>query len=163
MDNIHSQPCTVRPAVSQDIPAILAVLAPAAEAQQILPRTEHEVAAAINGFLVAVADDTQQVCGCVAIKDFGDGLFEVRSLVVLETFRGNGIGGKLVLQALQEAHGRGADRVFALTYRPRLFERFGFVRVEKSRFPQKVWTDCAKCKHRDACDETALIHRFTNN
>jgi len=62
----------------------------------------------------------------------------------------------LVQGAIALACKRHAKRIFALTMRPRLFQRLGFKVVDKELFPQKVWSDCSKCPKRDCCDEVAV-------
>ena len=68
-----------------------------------------------------------------------------------------GVGTKLVEACISEAIMLGITRVFALTYRPEFFEMLGFVKVEKSDLPQKIWTDCLKCSKFPDCDEVALV------
>jgi len=41
--------------------------------------------------------------------------------------------------------------------KPDFFEKLGFVRVDKSQLPQKIWTDCLKCSKFPDCDEVALV------
>ncbi|MCF7855891.1 MAG: GNAT family N-acetyltransferase, partial [Candidatus Pacebacteria bacterium] len=65
-----------------------------------------------------------------------------------------------VSAAVKAAECDGAQRIFALTYHPRLFEHQGFQRVSKDLFPEKVWHDCAKCPKRDRCDEIALLKKM---
>ncbi len=147
----------VRPARAGDSSAIAALLKGAADRGLILPRSEREVRQYIDSFLVALVQG--EVVGCVALRDFGEGLFEVRSLVVDDRFAGCGLGSRLVRGMLEEAKRREGRQVFTLTYRSRLFQRLGFVRVDKSQFPQKVWSDCSICPKRDDCDETALLYQ----
>jgi len=74
------------------------VLAPYADQGLILARDADDVRVCLENFLVAVADD--RVVGCVALRDFGDGLEEIRSLAVLADMSGQGIGSMLVQAAL---------------------------------------------------------------
>jgi len=43
---------------------------------------------------------------------------------------------------------------------PEVFESNGFHRMEKERFPQKVWSDCAVCPKRECCDEIAMVREL---
>lgn len=131
-------------------------LAACARAGEVLPRPIHEIRQHIADFIVAMNPD-HRVIGCVALRDYGRGLFEVRSLVVDEGHRGQGLGSKLVGQAMDLAVKREAHSLFALTYHPDLFKRQGFEIVPKERFPQKVWADCRHCAKQDHCDEIALV------
>jgi amino-acid N-acetyltransferase len=146
----------VRPAISADVPVIANLLVAPAAQGLVLPRTADDINALIGNFLVAQID--REAVGAVALRDYGNGLFEVRSLVVRPDMMNRRIGTALVQAALDTAADRQARTVFALTYHPRLFERLGFRQVRKERFPQKVWLDCAKCRKRDCCDEIAVIY-----
>ncbi len=144
-----------RTAVADDIDAVVHLLDVPARRGEILPRSRSEVTEGISDFIIAEKDGHS--VGCVTLRDFGAGLFEVRSLVVAPHCRGQSVGTGLVQEAVAKAEARGAKQVFALTYHPRLFERLNFVRVSKERFPQKVWLDCVRCSKRDHCDEIALL------
>lgn len=147
-----------RVAVYDDTAPILRLLRPAAEKGLILPRTYREIANRVSQFVIA--EDAGQIVGCVTHKDYSRGLFEVRSLVVAPEMQGRGIGSQLVREIVKVCKGKGARRIFALTYRPRLFEKLGFCRVEKNLFPEKVWDDCLRCPKRDSCDETAMLLKY---
>ena len=145
----------ILPARPEQAGAISALLQPYVKEGIVLPRPPHEVRVHIGNFLTAVRDD--EVIGAVAVRDFGGGLYEIRSLVVAPQWSGRGIGSRLVREAVAFAETRGAARIFALTMRPRLFERLHFVQVDKNLFPQKVWSDCVKCPKRACCDEVAVF------
>ena len=124
----------------------------------MLPRPTAEIRSYIGNFLVAESDGT--IVGAVALRDFGEGLEEIRSLVVHPECEGKGIGSGLIRAAVDFAQKRHTRRLFALTWRPSMFERLGFTLVEKEMFPQKVWADCAKCPKRDHCDEVAVLRHL---
>jgi len=147
-------PC-VRRARLDDAPRVVNLLSDPAERGLLLPRPLDDVRSHIANFMLAEQGGT--LAGCVAVRDFETGLFEVRSLAVHPEHQGRGIGSWLTRAAVEHARGLAATSVFVLTYRPGLFERQGFVRVPKDMFPQKVWDDCAKCHKRDHCDEAALV------
>ena len=144
----------IRAARNDDADAIVALLGPYVLQEIVLPRTADEIRKSIGNFLVATAG--HRVVGAVAVRDFGDGLQEIRSLVVSPECTGAGLGSRLVDAAVSLAAQRDATRVFALTMRPRLFARQGFESVDMDLFPQKVWSDCVKCPKRDRCDEVAV-------
>jgi amino-acid N-acetyltransferase len=58
---------------------------------------------------------------------------------------------------LKEARSLGVRRVFALTYKPEFFKKLGFQVTDKSKLPQKIWSDCIKCVKFPECDEVAVI------
>ncbi|MFH0810782.1 MAG: GNAT family N-acetyltransferase, partial [Pseudomonadota bacterium] len=81
---------------------------------------------------------------------------EVRSLAVEPGSLGQGIGSRLIEACLAEARSLGVKRVFALTYEPDWFSRFGFARVDKNCLPHKIWGDCIRCPKFPECDEIAV-------
>jgi len=147
-------PACIRPAQPADAEAIVGLLDPYVADGIVLPRTPAEVRAQAADFLVAQADG--RVVGAVALRDYGNYLHEIRSLVVDPALAGQGLGSQLVSAAVELARQRGARRVFALTLRPRLFERLHFLLVDRDLFPQKVWADCSNCPKRCRCDEVAV-------
>ncbi|NOY80546.1 MAG: GNAT family N-acetyltransferase [Kiritimatiellaeota bacterium] len=135
--------------------AIHRLIQPLARRGLLLPRSIEEVRTAAPPFITAEADG--RIVGCVVLRDYGDGLAEVRSLAVQPDWNGQGLGSRLVARAVETARRDGFTWLFALTRRPNLFRRLGFHVVPKERFPKKVWTDCARCPIRDHCDEFAMM------
>ena len=81
-------------------------------------------------------------------------------MTVLEEERRRGIGSELVKACLREARRLGIPKVFALTYKPSFFQKFGFGIVDKAALPHKVWSDCLKCVKFPDCDEIAMIRQL---
>ncbi len=125
----------------------------------LLWRTPEDILAHKDNFFVAQARD--EIIGCVALQDYGDGLYELRSLAVKEGHGGLGLGSSLVRAVVQEAGKRRGRELFALTKKVDFFRKLGFGIEPKERFPQKVWKDCQLCNKRDHCDETAVAVRFS--
>ena len=149
----------IRPAQPEDAESIHALLSPYVRSGIVLPRPVTEIRAHASQFLAAFGADAT-LLGCVAWRPYGTDLLEIRSLAISQAWAGQGIGTQLVTAAVTAAHRRGAREVFALTLRPHLFLRLGFVQVEKGRFPQKVWADCRHCAKRECCDEMAVSRVF---
>jgi len=84
-------------------------------------------------------------------------LAEIRSLAVSETHLRQGIGGKLLEVAFEEAKNYKIKKLFTLTYKPGFFKKFGFIQIDKSELPLKIWSDCIHCIKFPDCDETALL------
>ena len=151
-------PVTVRPAAESDVHAIWELLEPYAQAGIVLRRSEEDILFYIKNFRIALSGD--RVCGCVAVRDFGNNLLEVRSLVVSDEVQGRGVGRKLiefVIGQLYSQRPAGDWNLFTLTGQQVFFERMGFKVVEKERFPEKIWSDCSKCRKQHCCDEVALL------
>ena len=146
----------VRMAAEKDVPQIQKILEMYAREQIILPRTAEDILENLGRFIVA--DLNGEVKGCVAIRDFGNDLLEVRSLAVLPDSFGKGIGRQLInklISVLEEE--RRSFRLFALTYKTDFFIKLGFLRVSMDMFPEKIWSDCVKCPKKEHCDEEAVL------
>lgn len=141
-------------AQEQDVEDIYQLLLPSVDSEVILPRSQENIRQHLANFLVARAG--QDLAGTVALRDFGDGLHEIRSLAVAAAYAGQGLGSRLVERAVAMAIQQQGKMVFTLTVRPNLFLRSGFKIVSNDYFPQKVWADCRLCPKRDRCNEIAL-------
>ena len=146
----------VRPAAESDVRPICDLLDEYARRHLLLKRTPEDVLEKLKNFRVGELDG--EFACCLSLRDFGDGLYEVRSLAVREKFNNRGIGSRLVSGAVEQLRSLGRPvRVFALTYRANFFCRLGFHIVGKEMFPQKIWSDCSVCSKKDCCDETAVL------
>ena len=147
---------TVRMAEEKDIPQIHQLLKIYAREQIVLPRTPEEILENLGRFIVADSDGA--IKGCVAIRDFGNDLLEVRSLAVQPDSLRNGIGREMVKELIRvlEREKR-SFRLFALTYKTDFFLKLGFHRVSMDMFPEKIWSDCVKCPKKEHCDEEAVL------
>lgn len=133
---------------------VAALLQHYAAREILLWRTPEDILAHAQDFLVT--EDDNGITGCVALHDYGSGLYEIRSLAVTPAQTGRGLGGALVGGCIDRARARGGNEVFALTRQVDFFVHLGFRQVDRERFPDKVWRDCRLCPHRDCCDETAV-------
>ena len=150
---------SVRMAKLADVEEIHAILQEYALQGLLLPRTKEDLSRRIGNFRICEKDGF--FAGCAALRDYGEGLYEVRSLAVKKSLRGEGIGSLLVSGILELLKKEGkAGRVFALTYRASFFCRLGFRIVSKELFPQKIWSDCSICPKAACCDETAVLIRI---
>lgn len=147
---------TIRDAVLADVDGIHHLLEIYSPQGIVLARSKDDITFFLRNFIVAELNG--KICGCVAVRDFGNDLLEVRSLVVAPGLQGKGIG-KAMVNAIKNKLGinRTYWRLFALTLRPDFFSSLGFKEVPKSLFPEKIWSDCSKCAKRDRCDETAML------
>jgi len=148
-------PPVVRKARAGDVPSMQKLIAHFAARAELLPRTLNELYQHLRDFFVCEVDG--EVVGICALSLYWEDLAEIRTLAVQEAHGGRGIGSALVEACLEETASLGVRRVFALTYRPSYFERFGFRTIDKRELPQKIWKDCIKCAKFACCDEIALI------
>ncbi len=146
-----------RKASLKDIAAMQALVAPEVESGVILKRDSDEVATNIRSYKLAFNED--ELVGFCALHIHTTTLAEVRSLIISEKVRGQGVGSELVKIALAEAKELGLKEVLSLTYQQQFFERLAFVEIPKSSLPEhKIWADCINCKHFPVCNEVSLIH-----
>ncbi len=148
----------IRPAVPDDIDAILAILKPYAREGLILERTADDIREVLSSFLVA--EVAGSVAGTVSYHDYGRHLKEIRSLAVRKGISRRRIGSLLALNLIGSLQKSAANpKIFVLTYSPGFFRKLGFVEAPKESLPEKIWKDCDHCKNRDNCGETALVYR----
>ncbi len=138
-----------------DAKAICEIVNHHAERGRMLHRSLEAVYERLRNFVVAEIDGT--IVGCVAIEIVWTDLAEVKSLAVHPDYLGNRIGYQLVAAAVDDARTLGVKRLFALTYEESFFVRQGFGTIDREQLPHKVWSDCAACPKREACDEIAMI------
>jgi amino-acid N-acetyltransferase len=124
----------------------------------MLKRPVENIIEDIRNFFVA--EYQGRVIGCCAIAFYTVKLAEIRSLAVLDEFRGKGIGRLLVEKAEAVLTEEGVREVFVLTLNPGFFSRMGYKEIEKEYFPQKIWRDCTNCPKLMACDEIAMVRKL---
>ncbi|WP_395003531.1 N-acetyltransferase [uncultured Helicobacter sp.] len=140
----------------KDIPQMRALVSDEVRRGVILERSEEEMANAIRSY--HIVRDGEEIVGFCALYVYSPTLGELRSLIVRESHRGRGIASALIESIKAEAKSLGLSEVLVLTYREKLFEKLGFVIIDKTLLPNhKIWADCIKCKHFPICDEIALI------
>ncbi|MCS7307920.1 MAG: N-acetyltransferase [Aquificaceae bacterium] len=120
----------------------------------LLPRSLNSIYEHIRDFWVC--ERNGQLVGCAALHIVWEDLAEIKSLAVMEGFRGEGIGISLVKACLKEAKRLGVKKVFVLTYASGFFSKLNFEEVEKTKLPHKVWGECVNCVKFPSCDEIAM-------
>ncbi|ABB44353.1 N-acetylglutamate synthase [Sulfurimonas denitrificans DSM 1251] len=139
-----------------DIQEMQKLVAAEVEAGVILARSSDEVATNIRSYILA--KDGSEIIGFCALHIHTPSLAEIRSLIVKDGRRGEGIGQSLVTKATDEAQILGLQKVLSLTYKQSFFENLGFIEIPKESLPEhKIWADCIKCKHFPICNEVSLI------
>lgn len=147
----------IRKAKISDIKAIHRIINESAKRQEMLPRSLSNLYEHVRDFIVFGDESLKGLC---ALHVCWEEMAEIRSLVVDKQYRMRGIGDSLIKQALKEARSLGIKKVFALTYAPDFFERFGFTEIDKTELPHKIWGDCLNCPKFPDCDETAVLKKL---
>lgn len=149
----------LRPAQMRDAKRIHSLLTECSAEGLLLPRSLSNLYGQIRDFRILETEDGAFI-GCAALAVIWENLAEVRSLAIAKPWRGSGFGNILVDDCCKDARGIGIDRVFALTYQVRFFERNGFGVVNKDTLPQRVWIVCANCPRFPDCDEVAVMRQL---
>jgi amino-acid N-acetyltransferase len=137
--SLTSDSSYVRRARTRDVDRILEVISTYVAAHVLLPRTREEITDAIDAWWVG--DLNGEVVGCAALRDFGGGLGELRSLSVVREAHGRGLGESLVHAVVRDARKRGIARLFAITRNPGYFARHGFAELEMGEVPDVLQAD----------------------
>ncbi|MEI6732235.1 MAG: GNAT family N-acetyltransferase [archaeon] len=91
----------------------------------LLPRTEKEIAKNIKNFLVIRSEG--KIVACASFENYARKIAEIRSLMVLPEYRGNGYS-KLLIKSLLERAKKGQE-VFVVTSKADYFKKLGFATV----------------------------------
>ncbi len=145
----------IRKARIHDIKQIQALINAFAKKDFMLPRSLNELYDNLRDFWVL--EEGKKVIGCCALHVCWENLVEIKSLAVEAKKQKKGFGAKLVNICITEAKYLGAKEIFALTYKPDFFRKFGFRKVKHSELPHKVWAECINCPKFPNCQEIAVI------
>ena len=142
----------IRKASIKDVKAIHVLLQEYGKKEELLARPLSELYDHVRDFSV-YEDKDQNMIGCCALQFCWEDLAEIRSLAVHPDHLGQNIGTELAQSALTEAKSFNVQKIFTLTYKPDFFKQFGFVEIERSELPLKIWGDCMICVKFLDCDE----------
>lgn len=155
MPQTTAQQAVVRKARVEDVPRIQKLIHIFADRGEMLHRSLNELYETMRDFTIVEEDG--HIVACAAIHVTWDDLAELKSVAVAPQAQGRGYGKMVVQRCLDEARELGLRRVFALTYKPEFFSRFGFQIIDRSMLPHKVWGECIKCHKFPNCNETAMM------
>ena len=148
----------IRKAIIKDVKSIYNLLSYYADQGLLLPRPLSELYDHLRDHFVIEDIQTENgVIGVCALGISWEDLAEIRSLAVSEDHHQKGMGTQLVEACLEEARSLGLNKVFTLSYMPEFFVKMGFIEVDKSVLPHKIWADCLRCPKFPDCDETAMM------
>jgi amino-acid N-acetyltransferase len=103
----------------------------------LLPRSVHDIEAAIDAFVVVTALDGR-VLACAALQEYSPSLAEVTSVAVSAEAHGRGLGTKVVRAIEKLAQRRGHRELFALSLADRFFASMGYQAAPLTRYPEKL-------------------------
>lgn len=145
----------IRKARISDLVYIQKLINSYAKKEEMLPRSLNELYENVRDYVVC--EERGAVSGACALHIMWEDLAEIRSLAVDKHYQKRGVGKKLIQRCLKDATSLGIRKVFALTYYPEFFKKLGFIDIDKSDLPQKIWGDCLRCPKFPECNEHAVI------
>ncbi len=122
----------------------------------LLPRQLSELEARIDRFVVGV-DGRGAIIACGELAPLSSSLAEIRSLVVGETRRGEGLGRRIVDELRVRAQGAGFDDICVFAHQPAYFAHMGFSIVPHTWLPEKIMADCRTCPLFRKCEQFAMV------
>jgi len=118
----------VRAAKTGDVKKIRKIVDAYTDERRLLFKATVTLFEAVQEFTVAEVDG--EVVGCGALHVLWEDLAEVRTVAVIESMHGKGIGHQLLEQILNNAKNIGVKKVFCLTFETKFFGAHGFTEIQ---------------------------------
>ena len=125
--NITMSVIQIRPARTGDVKAIRQIIDQYSLQRKLLSKETVTLYEDVQEFVVAV--DGESVVGCGALHVLWEDLAEVRTVAVVEKFRGQGVGHQILENIMERAKKVGVKRLFCLTFETDFFGRHGFTEI----------------------------------
>jgi N-acetylglutamate synthase-like GNAT family acetyltransferase len=144
----EAREATLRAATREDLPAIEKLLVSSG-----LPTAG--VAEGLGGFIVAESEDDRRIVGVAGLECCSGEYALLRSTAVEPSWRGTGLGRRLVTHLIADAESRGIKALYLLTTTAeRYFPSFGFVRTQRDVVPDEIKESV---EFREACPASATV------
>ena len=127
----------VRAAKTSDIKKIKAIINEYVSERRLLSKEIVTLFESVQEFIVAEVDG--EVVGCGALHVLWEDLAEVRSVAVIESMQGKGIGHTILENVLVRAKEVGVKKVFCLTFETKFFGSNGFTEIQGSPVEPDVY------------------------
>ena len=118
----------IRSAKTGDVKKIRKIVDDYADQKRLLSKETVTLFEAVQEFTVAEVDG--EIVGCGALHVLWEDLAEVRTVAVIESMHGKGIGHQLLESILEKAKEIGVKKVFCLTFETKFFGAHGFMEIE---------------------------------
>ena len=128
---------TIRPAKTSDIKAIRAIIDTYSLQRRLLSKETVMLYEDVQEFFVAEKDN--KVIGCGALHVLWEDLGEVRTVAVVEEFRGQNIGHQIMSAITDRAQSLGLKRLFCLTFETGFFGKHGFTEIHGAPVEPEVY------------------------
>jgi amino-acid N-acetyltransferase len=120
----------VRRAVTSDVQKIKAMVDTYSDDRILLSKAMVTLYEDVQEFFVAQVIGSTEIIGCGALHVLWEDLAEVRTLAVDPTFRGQGVGARIMSHLETVARELGVSRLFCLTFAVDFFAHHGFHEIE---------------------------------
>ena len=127
----------VRPAKTSDIKRIRKIVDSFADQRRLLSKETVTLYEGVQEFTVAEVDG--EVVGCGALHVLWEDLAEVRTVAVVESMHGKGIGHEILENILNRAKEIGVKKVFCLTFETKFFGSHGFVEIQGAPVDPEIY------------------------
>ncbi len=128
---------TIRPAKTSDIKAIRTIIDTYSLQRRLLSKETVMLYEDVQEFFVAENDN--KVIGCGALHVLWEDLGEVRTVAVIEEFRGQKIGHHIMSAIIERAQSLGLKRLFCLTFETGFFGKHGFNEIQGAPVEPEVY------------------------
>lgn len=132
----------IRRARTSDVKAMRRLVEPLAEDRILLGKDAVAYFEGLQEFKVVTAGpDFETIVACGALHVLWEDLAEVRTVATDTSWRGRGIGRRLISALLDEACELGARRVFCLTFEVNFFSGLGFEPIDGAPVDHDVYAE----------------------
>ena len=130
----------VRAARTSDIKKIRSIVDSYAAQRRLLSKETVTLYEGVQEFTVAEVNG--EVVGCGALHVLWEDLAEVRTVAVIESMQGKGIGHAILESILNKAKEIGVKKVFCLTFETKFFDSHGFNEIQGAQLNQMFMLNC---------------------
>lgn len=127
----------VRAARTSDIKAIRLIIDTYVLGRRLLAKETVTLYESVQEFMIA--EYAGEIVGCGALHVLWEDLAEVRTVAVLESMRGKGVGNAIIQNIIEKARSLGVARIFCLTFETDFFGRNGFNVIEGTPVEPEVF------------------------
>jgi amino-acid N-acetyltransferase len=127
----------IRSAKTGDVKKIREIVDAYSDQRRLLTKETVTLFEAVQEFVVA--ELAGEVIGCGALHVLWEDLAEVRTVAVIETMHGKGVGHQILDQVLKNAKEIGVKKVFCLTFETKFFGAHGFEEIQGTPVTPEVY------------------------
>lgn len=127
----------IRAAKTADVKKIRVIIDAYVSGRRLLEKETVTLFESVQEFLVAEVEG--EIVGCGALHVLWEDLAEVRTVAVIESMQGQGIGHLILENILSRAKEVGVKKVFCLTFETKFFGAHGFTQIQGSPVEPDVY------------------------